>query len=331
MACKSYEIMNYRSHIKRFKLRAPYGRVSLIAYYPLFWIWVFGNLLFYKPKIIHACDFDSLIPCYIYRILFSTKLIFDSFDRYAMAFIPPKYRAIYALVNMFEDMLAHKVDALVTVSNERLSTFGKYTPKHTEVISNCPEDKLKMIKRASVSHLHDELILVYAGRITQDRGASILCKAVQDLKDVRLILAGRISDDTIKQLLQNPNISYVGLLPYDEALKLQASADVIPILYDPSVPINRLANPNKLFEAMMLGKPIVSNVKTRLLKKYNCGIVVRYGDIEELKDSIKFLKEHPQKTFEMGMRGREAFEKYFLWEFQRKKLIELYRRLLKDL
>lgn len=325
MTCRSYEILD-SAHIKRLEFRAPYGRFSLIAYYPLFWIWIFCNLLIYKPKFVHACDLDSLIPSYVFRILFSIKLVFDSFDRYAMAFIPPKYRAIYALVNMIENVLASKVDALVTVSKERSSTFGNYKPKCSEVILNCPEDKLEMIKRRSVSYSSGRLVLVYAGRVSRDRGIFIIGKALQSLKDVHLILAGRICDDSIERFLKSPRTKYVGLLQYNKALELQASADIIPILYDPSVPINCVASPNKLFEAMMLGVPVITNVCSDVVNQVGCGLVVEY-DSNSVKDAVLCLKNNSSLRKEMGANARIAFEKTYNWSSMEKKLLRLYHQL----
>lgn len=49
---------------------------------------------------------------------------------------------------------------------------------------------------------------------------------------------------------------------------LERSADVIPLLYDLSLPINKVASPNKLFEAMMFGVPIVTNLRD-VLPEFN--------------------------------------------------------------
>jgi len=142
----SFESLGKNTFIKRLKIRAPYARIHLLLYYSLFWLWVFRNLLVYRPKVIHACDLDALVPSYVFKILFSTKLIFDNFDRYAMAFVSPKYRIIYPIINKIEEILAKNSDALITVSEERLSSFSKYVPKHTEVIMNCPDFKdLKLL------------------------------------------------------------------------------------------------------------------------------------------------------------------------------------------
>ena len=144
---------NGKIAVKHLRLKAPYGKIWLVFYYPLFWVWVFINLIIYRPRIVYSCNLDTLIPSYVFRILFPAKLVFDSFDKYAMAFIPSKYHVIYAFVDMLENMLSSKADALITVSKERLVSFSRYKPKYSEVIMNCPEDMLGRIQKTYLIYM----------------------------------------------------------------------------------------------------------------------------------------------------------------------------------
>jgi glycosyltransferase involved in cell wall biosynthesis len=323
-----WEFVERKIIIKRLKLRAPYGKKQLVLCYPLFWMWVFCNLLIYRPKIIHSCDLDSLIPSYVFKIIFSVKLVFDSFDRYAMAFIPYGCHALYEFVNTFEEILSRNTDALITVSKERLSTFGEYKPKHSVVIMNCSEDILDREKRdKSPTDPYDNLVVTYTGGIARGRGLLLLESIIQNLNGIRLILAGRVCDDIINQLLRNPNVQYIGLLKHDEALELQKSADVIPLLYDPAIPINRVANPNKFFEAMMLGVPVITNVCREIVNTVGCGLVVEYN-YGSIRDAILRLENDPSLRKEMGAKARIAFKRAYNWSLMEKKLLMLYHKLL---
>ncbi|WP_304327684.1 glycosyltransferase [Candidatus Culexarchaeum yellowstonense] len=318
---------NGKIAVKHLRLKAPYGKIWLVFYYPLFWVWVLINLIIYRPRIVYSCNLDTLIPSYVFRILFPAKLVFDSFDKYAMAFIPSNYHVIYTFADMLENMLSSKADALITVSKERLATFGRYKPKYSEVIMNCPEDMLGKIQK-NLSHLHvnDVFTLVYAGIICYDRGLLLLAHAIREVKGTRLILAGRIMQD-IRQLLQNPNIQYIGMLEYSKALELQGMADAIPILYDPKIPINRVANPNKLFEAMMLGVPVITNVCKGIVEETGCGLVVEYN-YKSVKKALQYLASHPEVRKKMGANGRKAFEEKYNWNLMEEKLLRLCQRLL---
>lgn len=323
-----FENLNENLCLKRLRLKAPYANFNLLSYYPLFWIWILKNLIIYRPRIVHACDLECLIPSLLYKLISPSKVIFDNFDRFAMAFVPPKHRLLYSLINKLEEVLSSKSDALITVAEDRLRSFGNYVPKNVAVIMNCPENT--QIKDYPASQGIDEsftFTLVYAGGISHERGLILVNQAISDLKDTRLIVAGRVFDDTLEYLNKNPNCNYLGLLKADEVLNLEKKADIIPVLYDPVIPINQVASPNKFFEAMMLGVPVITNVCREIVKNVDFGIIVEYN-LESVKNAIILLKDDVNKRKKMGATGRKAFEKKYNWESMEKKLITLYEKLL---
>jgi glycosyltransferase involved in cell wall biosynthesis len=311
--------------VKLLRLKAPYGKIGLVAFYPIFWLWITFNLFAYRPKYVHACDLDGMIPCYFYRIIFRRTLIFDSFDRYAMAFIPTKFHTLYMFVNNLENIFAKNANVLIVVSPERLSTFQNYKPLITQIIMNCSDDEYYK-KSDSQSTSRSEFNLVYAGIVTAERGLLFLINAINAIPRAKLLLAGRIYDKHIKNLWKNPKINYSGILSPSRALCLEAEADVIAILYDPIIPINMVANPNKLFEAMMLGKPVISNVCHDIITEENCGIIVNYDRSDILK-GLLLLYENPSLRKKLGENGRKAFERKYNWSIMENRLFEIYNKL----
>ena len=134
--------------------------------------------------------------------------------------------------------------------------------------------------------------------------------------------------DLSSQIPSFSNVKYVGVLPYKRALELQASADAIPVLVDPNLPMSRTVMPNRLFEAMMLGVPVITNVLTDAVGNIGCGVVVRYGDVNEIKDAILYLKTNPRTKMEMGYRGRAAFQHKYNWDKLEEKLLRVYEKVL---
>ena len=73
--------------IELFDLKAPRGKASLVAYLPLFWVWVLINLCRYKPNVVHACDLDTVLPCLLYKTVFGKRLYLMSVTgRYGIYF-----------------------------------------------------------------------------------------------------------------------------------------------------------------------------------------------------------------------------------------------------
>lgn len=321
----------YELHGKRivWRLRLPvaYNKLVVIAYYPIFWFWVLSKLFKLHPKIVHSCDLDSILPALFYRFLTGrSKVIFDVFDNYGVL-ITTKSEIISSIVRSIELLSANKSDALITVANERLKFFNTAKLPSTEIIMNCPPQRdFEKVKRKKQGFKTFQM--VYAGNIAQDRGLIMLAEATRDIDNIEIMLAGRVVDIEVLSCLKNfSHVNYIGQVSFDESLMLQKSADVIPILYDPQVPINKLASPNKLFEAMMLGVPVITNVCKDLVEGIGCGLIVEY-DLKNVKQNILSLKDNPLLRREMGLNGRLAFERKYNWELMEKKLLNLYTWIL---
>jgi glycosyltransferase involved in cell wall biosynthesis len=112
---------------------------------------------------------------------------------------------------------------------------------------------------------------------------------------------------------------------------LSASADVLFATYDPAIPNHRYSSPNKTFETMMLGKPTVVARGTnmdRIIRQADCGLVVRYGDVEELEAVLSRLAEEPGLRQRLGENGRRAYEAAYDWHLMRQCLLALYADLI---
>src|SRR3989442_1247490 len=213
-------IRDYGNYIL-FRMKAPSGRPVLMFFLPLFWTWIFFRLIQERPKVVHACDFDTVTSCYVYKVLFHKKLVFDVFDKYALAYIPPKYSRLYALVDNLENSFSKKANILVTVSEKLLHTF-RDKPMNYAIVMNCPEDRGMVEER----HFDDILTLIYTGPIVKNRGLERIIAAMEGLTKVELVVAGRVIDHgLLDQILHLPNIKYQGLLPYTDALSLEATSD----------------------------------------------------------------------------------------------------------
>jgi len=173
------------------------------------------------------------------------------------------------------------------------------------------------------------LTLVYTGLILKDQGLEIVTSALQGLKDVRLVLAGRVGDkELLDKMLKLPNVNYLGLLERAKSLELEANSDAMVVLYDLDYRKNQLSSPNKIFEAMMCGIPLITNMEVNLVREINCGIIVDY-DADEVKNAIIKLREDSQLREKLGSNGRKAFVEKCNWSRMEKKLLQIYTNLEK--
>lgn len=311
---------------KLFSLQAPIGRPSLIWYLPFFWSWVFIKLVTLRPQVVHACDLDTVIPCSLYKTIFGKKLVFDVFDRYAMANIPQKNKFLYSFVTTLEESYSEHADVLITVGKNVLRTF-KRKPKYFEIIMNTSEDH----PMKKDNHEKNLLTLVYTGAIVRNRGIEQVTAVIKDVEGVELVVAGWVIDnELLNELMKMPNVKYVGLLEPADALTLEGNSDVMVILYDLKIQNHNFANPSKTFEAMMLGLPIITNVTHDIIKDAEFGIIVNYEDLDQIKSAIISLRDNAEIRKRLGENGRKAFERKYDWKMMEQKLYKIYDGLLKQ-
>lgn len=335
---KQLESAKVGSNLQMFNLNAPYGYerygvLRLIAYFPIFWLWIFIKLCVYKPKVIHACDLATILPCYIYKVLFRKRLVFDILDRYGMTYIPQNsnmfVRSLYSIVNSVEEMFAKNSDVLITVSDKMLLSFRK-RPRNSVTIMNCPEEDF-IIPLKSETNPHSFKIL-YTGAIRKGRGLEAVCDIMLDIKNVQLLITGKIKDTNLQIKISNiGNIKYLGFLDRNKLLDLEANSDAMVALYDLNLQSQyEFGMANKILEAMMCGLPVITNISHELINDTRCGIIVEYDNIEQIKESIVTLRDNPDLRKFYGTNGRKAFLEKYNWTTMEEKLFRTYEVLLYD-
>jgi len=302
-----------------------------------------------QPKIIHACDLDTVIPSFIYSKLFGKTIVFDMFDRYAMLNIPPKHKILFRTVNALEEYFCHHSFLLITIGDWILETF-KNKPKNYMIITNYSED----IFLPKINSSDEKFSLVYTGPVRRNRALLEISEIVKGLDNVQFVIAGRLMHNEIfTKIVNNPHVLYKGVVSPEEAISIMMNGNISialyeldnpekifsdstlvfvqggMILYDLQQKEEVFANPQKLFESMMCGIPVITNVATNVIKDTNCGIIVDYNNIPQIKKSILDLKANPEKRKRLGENGRKAFLTEYNWKNMENRLINFYDNLLK--
>ena len=314
--------------IHRFRLQAAEGRPSLALRLPRWWAHVFLGLLRLRPDVVHAVDFDTVIPAYAAARIAGARLVYDIFDFYAemiTAPLPPRLRRLLA---NWERTMIPRADAVIVPDLRRREQFGTARPKVLVEILNVPEDRAVPPVREDPS----QFVVFYGGMIARDRGLKDLVIACEDV-GAKLLVAGHGPDeaDLLNVIESSHAASYLGTIPYEEVLEQTAACHVVAALYDPAIPNNRFAAPNKLFEAMMFAKPVLVSEGTLaadIVREIGCGLVVRYGDPEGLKKALESLMLSPSEAATMGAGGRAAFERRYNWKEMEPLLLNTYRNLV---
>lgn len=315
------------TRFRRSRIPAPYGSKLLIFILPFYWIHAVSVIRSCRPAVVHACDFDALVPALIGKLLFGHAVVYDIFDHFAdkLSGVP---RFVRTVIRSFDARLMRRADLILVTDDHRRNHIGKPGGVPVGVIMNVPPLHEASDERPART---GTVRICYAGVIHEHRGLRLIASAIDGLEGIETIFAGWIPRKIDEDFLQRQaKISYIGKLAYADALKFVGECDIVLALYDPSVPINRMASSNKVFEAMSVGIPVISNRETtmaEIIETVSCGIAVPYGDQPALSAAIAHLRDHPDLRHSMGANGRRSHRERFNWAIMEKRLLDLYAAL----
>ena len=323
-------------NIKRFNFKAPQDKFSAILFFPIWWTYELIFLLKDDSDVFHACDLDTIIPATIAKIIKKKKMVYTIYDFYSnnMPNMRPYFitNIIRFLVGSIEKFFIGFADVLFLVDECRKEEIRGSKINSIDYIYNSPPD-IEFCK-TNLVNVCKPFTIFYAGGMHSGRGIEYMIKAIDNLDNVKLILAGPESDFERLRKAQclNDNVQYVGWLPsYDDVLKYTIGADVLFRFNDPKVPKSRYESPNKLFEAMMAGKPIITNNEigaSKIVKDENCGIIVPYGDVYAIKNAIMTLMLNENLRNMLGNNGRKAYEEKYSYQIMENRIINMYNLLI---
>lgn len=270
-------------------LRASYRNRLQRAAMMLRWqLFQMRHLWRLRPDVILICDVFSAIPALLVKALRRTKVIFDVRDPAGMS-LSHWGRILSASLGALESFAAARSDVVVMVSEPLKALLTPGTQKKTVVIPNAPlQDVFPGMQFSGDGKLRVNL----AGFISHRRNLNAWCEVAKADPNVQLDLYGAVYEDQTVEILQRHGLGSPQKIPLQEAIDRTRSADVVSLMYDPAVEINRYAAPNKYFEALMLGKPVICAQGMHLAEEVvraGCGISVPYGDAAELRKGIAQL------------------------------------------
>ncbi len=280
---------------------------------------------------IHCHDFDTLPVGVRLKEKLKLPLVYDAHEiwGYMVARDLP-----YPLADFYlwkEKRLLRYVDRVITVNEALRSYFERLVSVPVDLVLNAKP----VLSETYQAPQNDEFTALYIGTLSESRLVRGLVEAVAGQEGVKLILAGIGRPSyvaALKELCRTaPNVEFLGRVPQEEVLSMTRRADVVLAVFDPRDRLNRVGLPNKAFEAMASGRPVLVSEGTYLAEftqKHGVGLVVE-PSIQGIREGIKKLKDDPQLRERLGTRALEKALTEFSWERQERNLVDLYEGLLK--
>ncbi|PLR85415.1 glycosyltransferase family 4 protein [Bacillus sp. V33-4] len=321
-----------RVKVHRFGIPATFGGGirknlrPLILFQIKLYYWLYKNRNNYD--IIHACDFDTAYTAFKIAKRFDKKFVYDIFDYYVDAFGVPKY--LKKLIISRDHKIINSADGVIICSEKRIEQIKGTSPKVLEVIHNTPANIIKNLEKLNLNKT--KIKIVYVGVLGSGRFTKEIAEIVKDNLKYEFHIGGFGQYDQYFEEMSTKysNIIYYGKLSYKETLQLENSCDIMMAIYDPSVPNHYYAAPNKFYEALMLGKPIVMVANTgmdEVISANNIGEVINY-DPQSLKKAIEHIVQQKSEWNEISCRMKSLYERDYSWREMEKRLISFYKQLI---
>ena len=130
----------------------------------------------------------------------------------------------------------------------------------------------------------------------------------------------------MRELNEFDTVDYRGFVSRDEMDRILGSVLAGILVLHPE-PRYKVSLPNKLFEYMAAGIPVIASdfpLWRTIIEDAGCGILVDPENIESIAQALLSMARHPEEAEAMGRRGHEAVLRKYRWEHEVPKLIELY-------
>lgn len=274
--------------------------------------------------VIHACDFDTAYFSSKVTKLIRKKFVFDIFD-----FIHGDPRNLFQkIIKKAQINLINYADATIICTEERKRQIKEARPKRVCVIHNSPPT----IETAEpITDKADNVSIVYVGILQDYRLLLEIGEYFKEHPQFTFNIGGFGKyEDYFKQLAEQcANINFYGRLQYKDTLKLEQNSDIMLAIYDPSIENHRFAAPNKFYEALMLGKPLIMVEGTGMsngVRENDLGVLITYDKNGFDQGLLKLVEAH-DKWEAMGDRMKRIYKEKYSWNEMARRLLSLYEEL----
>lgn len=296
--------------------------------------------------IYHCHDLDAAVLGLFFKFVHRKKLVFDIHEYNAEIItegstIPKMLKPfVKKIIKKIDSYIAAKSDFIITVDDNLCNIYKKYNKNCVSIKNFINFESIKKDQDSKNKKRPDNI--VYIGGLSEKRGIFKVIESAKKLKEKgirnKIFFVGGFSNESEKnktlELIEKYNlqdmIKFVGKVPYEQVPKYLNQSMIGLLILQPSERYIKGSYPVKLFEYMYYGLPVVaSNFEgiKEIIQKERCGILINPQDTDEIAKAIINLLEKPEKTKQMGQKGKQAVIERYNWSNESKKLEKVYEKI----
>lgn len=317
----------------RFKL--PFHKGFL--FYASYNLRLFWHFLFHRYDLYLSNDLDTLLPNYLIAKIRGKPLVYDSHEYFCGVPEIQNRPLVKQVWTKLERAIFPRLKWVVTVNESIADMYREEYDVPIQVVRNIGDSRLpqRVRSRAELGLPEDKFILINQGAgINIDRGMEEAVMALNHLpEDVVLLIVGNgdalpALHKMVREMELEDRVIFRGKQPYLQLLEYTLNADCGLSLDKPKSVNYRYSLPNKLFDYIKCGIPVLASpvveVK-KVVEAYQIGALIESHDPEEIARKSQWIRAQGKAYFSLNLQKAAAENN---WEEERKTWVQLFSRFL---
>lgn len=292
-----------------------------VWFYASYNLTLFFVLLFLRYDILLSVDLDTLLSNFLASKIRKKRLIYDSHEYFTE--LPelvhrPKVKKVWYWI---EKWIFPKLKYVYTVSHSIAQEYQQKYGVDVKVVRNIPQ--LSLIQESIPLHVanlqrkYGKKILLYQGAVNIGRGLEAIIDAIPELDYVLVILGNGDILDELKQQVAQKNLTdkvhFLGHISLSDLPYYTAQARIGLCLLDKNMGKSyQYALPNKLFEYLYAGIPVLATSMTEIkqfIDTYKVGKYINNHQVRDIKEGI----EEIEKNYSFYVQNCKETQKKISW------------------
>lgn len=289
-----------------------------------------------RARVYHAHDFTGLLMVALAGI-WRRPVVYDShelfFDR-PFRGMPRWMVGILRIIRPWEGILARRaVHVIATSEGHAQGLVDNLRIPYPTLVRNAVD--LRALGEVAARYsVNASRILAHTGNLFRTRHVVEQVEALAHLPDVGLVFMGKgpLHDALIERAAQlglSDRVQIIPPVPVDSIAPTLAQAHVAMVLIDAEAPNDNLAVPNKFYEAVAAGVPMVIHPTpevARLVQRYDIGVPCDAADPASIAQAVQTVLE--PDNYERLRANVQRARADITWANEEQKLFAVYESLL---
>lgn len=262
----------------------------------------------------------------------------DLWPEFAIAIGVLKNPILIRLSYWLEHLLYRSADRIVVNSPGYIEPVKEKGGRIVDLVPNGADismfqtSKTKSEIRAELGIPASDFVVLYAGAHGVSNDLETVLRAAELLKEhseIRFVFVGDGKEKpNLIQLAKDlslRNVTFMSPVPKAEMAEILAASDCCVAILK-NIPMYRLTYPNKVFDYMAAGKPVllaIGGVVAEVIEAENAGILVEPGDPQSLANGVVAILQNPDRIITMGENGQRAIQDRYSRDFNSTKFLRI--------